>query len=775
MSEVVGMRIPEGTVLEMMDKDRKTYCPHYSKRYVSFGDSIAAGHAITVDWEKEPFDISKGYYAGTNSQFGSRLEGYKKDNEYTVIVADTYTDLLLKNSDGTLTLSFAKSGQTVDTLIPLVEGHPMIRDAIAKANIVTLCIGANEVLQPALADLGTFFVQGYPTLDAIEKGAVKANLDRLAGDESVRSYRRLFTALQSINPNATYTFTTVYNPMKYLHLDKATASSGYTDGFFAPLLQWMRDYVSIPALDNITIDGWNFNSWLRSLVVNVGIVQALYARVNGESDNEAVSAWAERQLEKLNNTLATAISDFNKKGYANFKLVDTKALFDQYPDRLVSKGQNIVRYNDITNVEFTRGFDLSMIDWWQYWWYWDNGEGFANDIVNAWNDNYEAGIAAFITGVITSYVTNVVDAVIMPDIDVHPEAAGHAVMYHAFANAFGFEQTLKTRTLSFENTKGGGGSVASITVPYIDVSTITGKQNIPYVKLPSALGFTVPGPFTFKGWNTSADGNGTRYEVGDVIPLTSDLKLYADWDDTFELTIDSAYHDGVLWSTHITDPTGDKDGYKIEVSKDGGKSYALVNNDPAKGSYYLHNIGGEKKTITVQYGDLVRVTLMPKNYAKAGWFGVEREQNGSIPIIGTPLYRYYLKNYSAEGNTWKIYESCWKDKYINLPLTLPGVGDKINIIGTLDAGKFMGTFNWDGVDYPYLTEERCRADIKITAKNSSGTLVTETSTSGVEAYNNAVSRTFKVLGGGTAIKFYYFQPWDSSISHSQTFDLSVFG
>lgn len=736
MSEVVGMRIPEGTVLEMMDKDRKTYCPHYSKRYVSFGDSIAAGHAITVDWEKTPFDISKGYYAGTNSQFGSRLEGYKKYNEYTVIVADTYTDLLLKNSDGTLTLSFAKSGQTVDTLIPLVEGHQMIRDAIAKANIVTLCIGANEVLQPALADLGTFFVQGYPTLDAIEKGAVKANLDRLAGDESVHSYRRLFTALQSINPNATYTFTTVYNPMKYLHLDKATASSGYTDGFFAPLLQWMRDYVSIPALDNITIDGWNFNSWLRSLVVNVGIVQALYARVNGESDNEAVSAWAERQLEKLNNTLATAISDFNKKGYANFKLVDTKALFDQYPDRLVSKGQNIVRYNDITNVEFTRGFDLSMIDWWQYWWYWDNGEGFANDIVNAWNDNYEAGIAAFITGVITSYVTNVVDAVIMPDIDVHPEAAGHAVMYHAFANAFGFEQTLKTRTLSFENTKGGGGSVASITVPYIDVSTITGKQNIPYVKLPSALGFTVPGPFTFKGWNTSADGNGTRYEVGDVIPLTSDLKLYADWDDEFTINVTTVYNDDC--KTYYTigagvgvAQTGRQQDYYIQRSQDNGATWSTI----FRGTDTNEHIGRLNKSIKVKYGDKLRVYVAPYNYASTH-------------------YSAWGLGDSYDGNTYHVYRHWWSNltQYFGDVLESTAfTDDKGNIVssdGSADRpDKFQST---------------------IVAYNGAGTLVGKKQ-SGVERsnYNNAIYIDIKVLGDAS-IEFDWYAPHAMALNWSQS-------
>ena len=735
MSEVVGMKIPEGTVLEMMDKDKKTYCPHYSKRYVSFGDSIAAGHAITVDWEKKPFDISKGYYAGTDSQFGSKLDGYNKNNEYTVIVANTYTDLLLNNSDGTFTLSFAKSGQTVDSLIPIVEDHQLVRDAIAKANLVTLCIGANEVLQPALAGLGDFFINGYPTLDVIENGAVKANLDRLAGNESVHSYKRLLLALKNINPNATYVFTTVYNPMKYLYLDRATASSGYTDGFFAPLLQWMRDYVSIPALDNIEIFGWNFNSWLRSLIVSLPIVEVFYNRVNGVSSEQSVSAWAERQIIKLNNTLAKAINDLNDE---HFKLADTKALFDQYPDRLVSQGQNIVRYNDITNVEFTRGFDLSMIDWGQYWQYWQDGAGFANDVTQAWNANGLDGITSFVTDVITAYITKVVNYVIMPDIDVHPEDDGHAVMAHAFANAFALEQTLKTRTVSFENTNGGG-SVTSITVPCIDVAMINGKQNVPYVTLPMPTGFTTPGPFTFIGWNTSASGGGVRYQPGDVIPLTDNLKLYAEWDDMCKVTIDADYNEACRSYMTAYPHTGVKENYRIYTSSD-GKSWKLIQNN------YLDKIQDAPRTISVKYGDYLRVCVRPKNKATATW-----------PIVTTSGWFPTLSSASESGNVVDI-----KDRHWNQTLDLYFI--KVNVMETLNslgAGSF-----WTG-----LTKENSISEMFVNGKN-----VKSSSETGFE---DEIYVDLQVLSNDIKVTFIYFQTeletTATKLDLNAPVDLSSFG
>ena|GEM_PF-1621011 len=46
-----------------------------------------------------------------------------------------------------------------------------------------------------------------------------------------------------------------------------------------------------------------------------------------------------------------------------------------------------------------------------------------------------------------------------------------------------------------------------------------------------ATGITRDG-YTFKGWNTKADGSGTSYAPGDTITITEDLTLYAQWEKT---------------------------------------------------------------------------------------------------------------------------------------------------------------------------------------------------------------------------------------------------
>ena len=37
--------------------------------------------------------------------------------------------------------------------------------------------------------------------------------------------------------------------------------------------------------------------------------------------------------------------------------------------------------------------------------------------------------------------------------------------------------------------------------------------------------------YTFRGWNTQADGNGTAYTPGEILTVTSNMKLYAQWTD----------------------------------------------------------------------------------------------------------------------------------------------------------------------------------------------------------------------------------------------------
>ena len=162
--------------------DGKRYvCEYLPTKYVSFGDSIAAGHAINSDWETN---------YGTGSQYGAN------GNTETVIVPNCYTDLI-RNSLTEIygkklisTKSFAKSGDKVSHLVAKLD-NTEVRNAIAEADVVTIYIGANDVLQPALDQVGNYINYGAPTLGELD-AQINANIATLRTNENANSFYALF-------------------------------------------------------------------------------------------------------------------------------------------------------------------------------------------------------------------------------------------------------------------------------------------------------------------------------------------------------------------------------------------------------------------------------------------------------------------------------------------------------------------------------------------------------------------------------------------------------
>lgn len=416
-SQVNGMRIPKGnekkSAKKISHKGEKLWSAILA-RYVSLGDSIAAGHAIDEAWYTD---------YNTGSQYG------ENGNNQTVIIPGSFTDLiradLTVRIDGTVNAtSFAHSGDTVADLMQKLD-HDRVRNAIAKANYVTLSIGANDVLQPAMMNLERYIEAGDSALVEIA-AIVDANLTILADDSNARSYKALFDKLYGINPNAKYVFMTIYNPYKYLWLDEGV------NGFFGPFLN------SIPDL-NFGIPGtsWQFNAttYLREGFLNIDKVQMLFDRVNGLCD------WAENYVTQLNTVLRNKI---NAYGNANFLLADAKAAFDPYPDRPVAAD---VHYNDLVNVEFTRGYDTAQMDWAKLWraagksredyfydlvakhlyWIWAFPSVNPMDYV----DFDWAGYA-------NDIMPQIVELLIVPNVDPHPEPHGHIVLKQTFEAALGW-------------------------------------------------------------------------------------------------------------------------------------------------------------------------------------------------------------------------------------------------------------------------------------------------------------------------------------------------
>lgn len=374
---VDDVRIPKGSANRIRYGDKVLWSLPLA-RYISLGDSIAVGHAINGDWEKD---------YGWDAQYG--VDGRKE----TVIVPNSYTDLIRRDLaakyNGKITaISFARSGDTVADLMEKLT-HEAVIKAIKRATLVTVCIGANDVLQPAMSGLGDYINTGNVNDIAAD---VDSHLATLNNDSAPTSYKALFDKLIAINPKAQYVFTTIYNPYKYLWIEESTEANDYKDGFFGPLMWAIPDWL-----------GDTIANTIRRTFYNTAKVQDTIHRIN------AIGGLAEGFVTRLNDILQSKI---NAYGNSNIVLADTKALFDTVPDRPIPADKH---YNDLVNVEITRGYVVQDLDWGQFW------AG-----VDWWN------AASNVDQIANIVVNAVIDEVILPDVDPHPEEYGHEVLRASF-------------------------------------------------------------------------------------------------------------------------------------------------------------------------------------------------------------------------------------------------------------------------------------------------------------------------------------------------------
>lgn len=475
--------------------------------YVSLGDSIAAGHTINDEWTTD---------YGEGSQYG------KNGNTSTAIVPESYTDLIrneltVKYNNRSAVVSFARSGDRVDDLMEKLT-HTRVINAIKVADLVTICIGANDVLEPALSHLEEYIYTGdLSTIEAIVEG----NLANLNNDSYTYSYKSLFDRLNEINPDAQYVFTTIYNPYKYLWIEEGN------DGFFSPILN------SIPQM---TILGLEVDEYIKSGLLSTPIVRQLFERVNG------LNAWAEKYVTRLNEVLKGKIQNYQPTN-SNFAVADTKALFDTYPDRPISAQKH---YNDLVNVEYTRGYNTATMDWGRLW------EG--SDVGTFWLNlatKYVSLSGLDISGFAEDLLSQMIEKVIVPDIDPHPEWYGHYVLKRSFADALGW-QSLDRCTITF-NANGGNGSMTTQTV--VGVDGLTAYANI------NSLAFTPATGYYFTGWNTKADGSGISYSNGQLIGVNSDITLYAQWSNIYTVTFRHSEDSGLVGSGD----TGNMENYALWI------------------------------------------------------------------------------------------------------------------------------------------------------------------------------------------------------------------
>lgn len=598
--------------------------------YVSLGDSIAAGQGIESD------DIYQAP-ACWDWQYGKLSE--------TEIISGCYTDRIrnkLQEKHGKSYVnarSFARSGDTVQVLMADQLNNKTVQEAIKKADVVTICIGANDILGAVSGDAITNYFLGDDNGIKKIEDTVATSLSNLNNDSYTYSYAKLINKLYTLNSKAQYVFTTVYNPYKYLHIDK--------NGFFSPLLNTIPD---------ITILGLDIDGYLKNQLLSIELVEQVTQRFN------YLSGWVEVRINELNRIIRDKVNNFNK---SNFIVAETKQLFDGFPDRPYKAEIN---YNDLVSVEYTQGYDTAQMDWGQL--YSKTGKSAYNYWVDIVTPNVSTSGIDYV-GIFEDLLPDLVNYVFMPDMDPHPESDGQYILSRSFEDALGLS-SLDRYTIEYK-ANGGNGSMSSRVVTGVDGLAV-------YTTIDSRT-ITEQTGYYFTGWK---DQNGKTYSNEQIISLTSNINLSAQW-AIYQYTVnfykslnDYARNFYVAAGRDVDNETGIQEIYGCDISTDGGNTYTTLATSNYRGNFTL---SGNKLISSKQYpyGTKFRV-----------WVTYTRGDSYDIPFVGTQYqYKETTSHIYVNGS---LHKSEYKPTY---EITLTS-NTNINFEWVLSGTVYVdATANWN--------------------------------------------------------------------------------
>ena len=261
---------------------------------------------------------------------------------------------------------------------------------------------------------------------------------------------------------------------------------------------------------------------------------------------------------------------------------------------------------------------------------------------------------------------------------------------------------------------GGGGSGTSVSVAVTLNEDGTVKTPGSHTILTAEAAGVEKDNNEFKDWNTAADGSGTPYVPNDVISVSEDLTLYAQWQP--------------LWKGSGTE----SDPYQIENEADWlkmqkyagkykyyrGAWFALMNDITLDSSYepfiFAGNLKGNHHAITV---NIPKTTENGKH--SRGLFGsLAGGTDGllieNLTIAGSVTAFQYAGGLAGSASNKVTLEN------VTSNVTVQAGGDQYD--RTSAAGGLFGTYNGGGM-YP-LTVKNCTNSGTVTAYQAAGFVAT---------------------------------------------------
>lgn len=261
---------------------------------------------------------------------------------------------------------------------------------------------------------------------------------------------------------------------------------------------------------------------------------------------------------------------------------------------------------------------------------------------------------------------------------------------------------------------GGGGSGTSVSVAVTLNEDGTVKTPGSHTILTAEAAGVEKDNNEFKDWNTAADGSGTPYVPNDVISVSEDLTLYAQWQP--------------LWKGSGTE----SDPYQIENEADWlkmqkyagkykyyrGAWFALMNDITLDSSYepfnFAGNLKGNHHAITVNIPKTTENGKHSRGLFDSLAGGTDGLLIENLTIAGSVTAFQYAGGLAGSASNKVTLEN------VTSNVTVQAGGDQYD--RTSAAGGLFGTYNGGGM-YP-LTVKNCTNSGTVTAYQAAGFVAT---------------------------------------------------